>query len=108
MQRKACIEFIGFSKVRVTTFFNQKEFDLDFMKKNDMALDLIGLKLFKVGSGNKTPFRAEVWEGDGSIGNPYHLTVLARTSENAWDEEIGCVCVKDKTQTFYVTVPDKG
>jgi hypothetical protein len=107
MQRKACVEFIGFSKVRVTTFFTQKEFDLGFMKKNDMALDLISLKLFKVGSGNKTPFRAEVWEGDGSISDPYHLTIIARTSEKDWDEEIGRVCVKDKMQTFYVTLPDK-
>ena len=108
MQRKACVEFVGFSKVRITTFFNQKEFDIGFMKKNDMALDLVTLKLFKVGSNHKTPFRAEVWEGDGSISDPYHLTIIARTSEHEWDEEIGCVCAKDKTQTFYIDLPNKG
>jgi hypothetical protein len=107
MQRKACVEFMGFTKVRVTTSFYQKEFDLEFMKKNDMALDLISLKLFKIGSGHKTPFRAEVWDGDGTISEPFHLTVLARISDDKWDEEIGSACVKDKTRTFCVTLPDK-
>jgi len=107
MQRKACVEFTCISEIKVSTFFMQKEFDLGLMKKNDMALDLISLKLFKIGSVNETPFRAEVWEGDGSISNPYYLTIIARVSEDKWDEEIGRVCVKDKMQTFYIDLPDK-
>lgn len=106
MIRKAHIEFISHLKIKITTPLLQKDFDLEQIKKNDQAIDLVTLKQFKIGSGHKTPLRAEVGEGNGSISAPYRLYILARTDQTKWDEEIGNMSVKEKANTFSVTLPN--
>ena len=43
-ERKAFFEFLDFTKIRITTPFKQKDFDIDLIKK-DFIIDLIDLKI---------------------------------------------------------------
>jgi len=108
MNRRACIEFKGRNTITVTTFCNQKTFDLNTLNANGKALDLVTLKPCSINDVNddKVPFSAVIIGGDGSLENPYELYIYARTSQDMWAKEIGWMDFRSKMEVFSVTLPD--
>lgn len=109
MRRRAHIEFRGQEKIRVTTFCQQKEFDLNKLSGEQKYLDLISLKIT-----TETPkFFMIVDCGNGTINDPYVLEVWAVTQSDGMSTAIDSTngerwfTYKEKERTFEVSLVEK-
>jgi len=82
MKRRAHVECLGFDRIRVTTFCQQKEFELG--KLIGCHLDLITLKPVQ----DRGDFFLDVWEGNGTISEPYQLVAFRRNYDNGRLEDL--------------------
>ena len=106
MQRKACIEFLGAKRLRVTTSFKQKEFDIKNFEQAPNAIDLITLKPCHPYNLATSPlsFYAELVDGNGTISEPYEFTISVRTGDGSFDEIATMTC-KTGSKVFFVDLP---
>jgi len=92
MKRKAHVECLGYDKIRITTFCQQKEFDLKKVASSCRRIDLATLQSLQ----ERGDFYLEVWEGNGSISEPYQLIAFRRNYDNGRIESLEpWVCIKD-------------
>lgn len=107
MNRRALIEFMGPGRIKITTSLFQKEFDLGKLSKERLIIDLVSLKMIKEGwEKENTIFKTKIDEGNGTLGNPYVLSIIAKTSKDEFNNLIGTVSIKDKNKIFTVNFPD--
>ena len=105
MQRKACIEFAGLTRLRITTSFKQKEFNIADIAKNCNYVDLISLKLCDPDKQNGgLAFYAEVIDGLGTVSDPYYIGISVMTSVGVF-EEIAVITHKNGPQVYFVDLP---
>ncbi|MFA5024135.1 MAG: hypothetical protein WC523_04225 [Patescibacteria group bacterium] len=104
MRRRAHIEFLGHTSVQVTTFAHQKIFDLGKLKQDGVQVDLVTLKKLK--PSERPPFRFGCSIGDGTLGNPFNVSVTAKTAESE-ESVIAQLTIYDgKEKTLEVDLPN--
>lgn len=81
-ERKAFIEFIEADKIRVTTPFRQKEFNLKDVMYDELSIDLINLK---TSDNQKMPFYGIVEEIDDNNMERYNIEIYANGNQKIED-----------------------
>jgi replicative DNA helicase len=100
MRRRAHIEFLNYSNIKVTNFAHQKIFDIISLHKEDLQIDLISVKAIK--RSDSSFFKLEIDEKNGVV---FNLMVIAETRKNVYEAIKRFNIYNGKEQTIEVDLP---
>lgn len=90
MRLRVHIEFLGLDQVKITKFSRTRTIDV-----KDLEGRLFDFDSFKfVNSRDDSDFYLSHWDGEGTISDPYELSIHKRNYDTGSMETVGLVCAK--------------
>ena len=103
MKHRCHIEFLGHTNIQVTAFNYQKTYDLVELKRGDKQIDLITAKV--ISRADKVPLKLEIDYGDGNLGNPFNLLIIAETRKGMYETVDRLTLYTSREKTVEIDLP---
>ncbi|MHA2279991.1 MAG: hypothetical protein ACXAC5_03820 [Promethearchaeota archaeon] len=92
MRLRVHIEFLGLDQVKITKFSRNKTINVKDLTGRLFDFDSFG---FVSHHGNaQTDFCLGIWNGDGSLAEPYELAIHKRDYDDGKLKVVGLMCAK--------------